>query len=293
MKFMICLMRVISFVLVTVIFGTAVGYGLDVDPWVSVGVIGVVSLIPSGILGESGVLGVLIGIHTGQVAYGGSIESPVARIMIDADSATALATVMAVKLTLNQATKRKTGNMIPEISFAVLADICGFIDAIFYEMTVEFRIIFSIPISLGGAYDLEGGSIGYVLSGCTAADTIKVYAIDDARRELDYLEIVPVSCPAGGVKVIDSVFGEFLFVDPTNLTRVKINYANGVGIEYLGEEVKEIARLVNPVHKVTNAGLLTAGYSDVSGINIRDAVTVDITLAALGLVYVVKHLLAG
>lgn len=293
MKFIVCFTRVAAFMLISVVFGTSIGYALGVNPVAVTGVISLTSLIPLNILGGQGVMGVLLGTYTGQVAYSGSIEQPCARILIDADSAAALANVTAVKMTLSQATKRKTGTLIPELSFAILADIAGFIDAVYYEMTATFRIIFSIPVSLGGAYDLEGGSLDYSLSGCTAADTIKMYAIDDAKRDLSYMEITPVSCNAGGVKTLDTSNVNFLFVDPANLTRIKISYVSGLSIEYLGEEIKELARLVNPVHKVTDAGLITAGYSGVAGINVIDAATVDITLTALGLVYVVKHLLAA
>jgi hypothetical protein len=219
------------------------------------------------------------------------VESPIARLLIDADSTTALATVTAVKLTVAQATKRRTGTLIPELTLAILADIAGFIDAIYYEMTAEFRIKISIPISLGGAYDLEGGNLMYTLSGCTAGDTIKVYGIDDAKRDLDYIEIVPVACLAGGVKVIDCTNVKFLFVDPTNVTRCKLNY-NGVGIEYVGEEIQEIARVVNPVHKVTNAGILTSGFGTLAGIIVADALSAEMNLTSAGTVYVVKHLIA-
>lgn len=291
MRAIVFLMRVVSAILVMFIFGSAISFGTGVDLWIPVSIIGVASFVPTGL--GANCLAVLVGTHIGAIAYTESIESPVARIMIDADSATALATVTAVKLTVSQSTKRKTGTLFPELSLAILADICGFIDAIYYEMTATFRIIFSIPISLGGAYDTEGGSLTYTLSNCTAGDTIKVYAIDDAKRELDYIEIIPVSCPAGGVKVVDVVQCPYFFMDPTNITRLKLNYRNGVSIEYLGEEIKEIARLVNPVHKLTDVGALTAGYSGIAGVNVIDATTVEVTAAALGLCYIVKHLEAA
>lgn len=291
MRTIVSLMRFVGAILVMFIFGSAISFGTGVDLWIPVSVLGVVTFVPTGL--GANCLAVLVGTHTGAIAYAESIESPVARIMIDADSTTALATVTAVKMSLTQSTKRKTGTLFPELSFAILADIAGFIDAIYYEMTATFRIIFSIPISLGGAYDTEGGSLSYVLSNCTAADMIKVYAIDDAKRELDYIEITPMSCPAGGSKTIDVTQCPFFFMDPTNITRLKINYRNSVSIEYLGEEIKEIARLVNPVHKVTDVGILTAGYSGIAGINITDASTVEVTATVLGLCYVVKHLLAA
>lgn len=291
MRTIVNLMRVVSFVLVSVLFGGAIGYGLGVNPVIPVSVLFVLGFIPLGI--DQNCLAVLLNTHTGATSYSGSIDSPIARLMIDADSISSLATVTSPKLTLSQSTKRKTGTLIPELTFAVLADICGFIDAVYYEMTATFRIIFSIPISLGGAYDPEGGSLSYTISGATAGDTIKVYSIDDAKRELDFVEITPVACLAGGVKQIDVRDVKFLFIDPTNITRIKFGYANGLSIEYVGAEISEICRIVNPVHKVTDVGVLTPGYGTLGGINVIDALTADVNLTVAGTVYVFKHLLAG
>lgn len=284
------LMRIISVVLLSVVLGFAVSYVTGVTPIIPIMAIVFIGTIP---LIPKGALGVLLGTHTGAVAYTGSIDSPVARLMIDADSTSALATVTAIKLTLSQATKRKQGTLIPELSLAILGDICAFIDAMYFEMTATFRIIFSIPISLGGAYDPEGGSMTYTLSNCTAADTIKVYAIDDAKRELDYIEIIPVACLAGGVKQLDVRDTKFLFVDPTNITRIKFTYATGLSIEYVGAEIQEICRIVNPIQKVTDVGVLTPGYGTLGGINVIDAVNAEVNLTAAGTVYMFKHLLAA
>jgi hypothetical protein len=289
-KFFLGTMRIVSLLILTLFVGGAIGYAVGISPIIPclvIGSFGFVNLIPAG------ALGVLVGTYTGGAAYSDSIDAPIARLMIDATSNTALATVTATKLTVTQATKRRQGTIIPEIALGVLAEICGFIDAVYYQMTATFRIIFSIPISLGGAYDPEGGSITYTLSNCTAADTIKVYNIDDAKRELDYIEIVPIACKAGGVTQLNVRDSKFLFTDPTNITRLKFTYASGLSIEYMGAEIAEIARIVNPVHKVTDAGLLTAGSDAIAGINVIDAVQADVTLTADGLVYMFKHLLAS
>jgi hypothetical protein len=283
-------MRVVSYMVVLMVLGTSIGYGLGINPIIPMGALGAVSFIPLGV--DQNCLCTLLGTHTGQVAYTGSIDSPIARLYIDADSATALGTVTAAKLSLSQATKKRTGTIIPELPFSVLADIAGYIDAIYYQYTATFRIKFSIPIGGGPAYDPEGGSLTYNLSNCTAADTIKVYCIDDARRGQSYIEIVPIACLAGGVKQIDCTYANWLFIDPSNLTRVKVNYAGGLSIEYVGEELDEIARLVNPVHKVTDAGILSAGTITNAGLNIQDAVSCEVNLTAAGTVYLVKQLLA-
>jgi hypothetical protein len=289
----VILMRVMSFILVSVVLGMAVSFGFGVSPILGVGIASGIVYVSSNIRLEAGSLAVLLGTHTGATTYSGSIEQPIARLLIDADSATALGTVTAPKLTLTQATRRKTGTMIPEMSFANLADICGIIDGIYYQMTATFRIIFSIPISLGGAYDLEGGNLTYSLSGCTAGDTITVSSIDDAKRELDYIEIIPVGFGAAGLKSMDAVFAKWFFIDPTNLTRIVVKYPNGLNVEYTGAEIMEINRVMNPCHKITDAGIITAGYGTLAGINVGDAVACDVTLAAAGTVYVLKNLLAG
>jgi hypothetical protein len=281
-------MRVVSFMLITLIFGSAVGYATGLDPFVASGVIGILSFVPLGIGND--VLCSLVGDHTGAVSYGGSVESPIARFHIKGTAA-AVATLLATKLTISQATKRKTGTMIPELTLSQLADIAGFIDAMILKSATTLE--FSLPISLGGAYDLEGGSLTYNLTDATAGDVVKIYAIDDAKRELDYIDIVPIGCTAGGVKSLDAIYGTFMFIDPTNLTRIKIIYANGLAIEYLGAEISEICRVVNPVHQVTDAGVLTSGYGTLGGINIVDATKVEVTLTAAGTVYMVKHMLAG
>jgi hypothetical protein len=289
----VVLMRLISFILVSIILGMGISFGMGVSPILGIGIGSGIVYVSSNIRLEAGSLAVLLGTHTGAATYSGSIEQPIARLLFDADSTTALSTVTACKLTLTQATKRKTGTLIPEMTFANLADICGIIDGIYYQMTATFRIIFSIPISLGGAYDPEGGNLTYSLSGCTAADTINVYSIDDAKRELDYIEIIPVGFGAAGLKSMDAVQAAWFFVDPTNLTRINVKYPNGLNIEYTGAEIMEINRVINPCHKITDAGIITAGYGTLAGINVRDAVGCDVTLAATGTVYVLKNLLAG
>jgi hypothetical protein len=237
-----------------------------------------------------GVLNTLVGTHTGSTSYSGTIESPVARILIFGDSATAVSTIDSVKLTLTQSTKRKTGTIIPDISLLTLGEIAAFIDGVIYEDATAFYKYFSIPISLGGAYDLEGGSFTYTLTGCTAGDTIKVYAVDDAKRELDYIDIVPVGVMANAVKVIDCLNGAFLFLTAAQITRIKINYPNGVSIEYVDEEIREIARCVNQVEKITLAGLAYTGFGTYCGVNVIDAVSVEVNMTTLGTVYLVKHM---
>lgn len=293
MKNIFSLMREVSYIVLTVIFAALISVATSIPSLIVVGVLMAVRYIPMPMLGQPGVLATLLGTHTGQTSYSGNIDQPIARLLIDADSTTSLATVTAAKLTLSQATKRKTGTMIPELTFAQLADIAGFIDAVYYQMTAEFRIKFSVPISLGGAYDLEGGSLTYNLSNCTAADTIKVYAIDDAKRELDYIEVIPVGTVANNNKNVDLTMGAYLFIDPTVLTRIKINYPGGISVEYVGEEIQEIARILNPVNKVTNAGLITPGYEALSGVIVRDAVSAEIQFSSATTFYVLKHLLAN
>lgn len=277
-------------IVVTLFLGGAIGYAFGINPVVPTLIAGVLSTVP---LIPSGALGVLLGTYTGGTSYTDSIDAPIARLLIEAKSNTALATVTGSKLTLSQATKRKQGTMIPEIALGILAEISGFIDAIYYELTATKEIRFSIPISLGGSYDPEGGSLTYTLSSCTAADTIKVYNIDDPKRELDYIEIVPVALQANGVKQLDVRDSKFLFCDPTQITRFKFTYVTGLVIEYVGAEIMEIARIVNPVQKATDAGLLTTGYLALVGINVIDAVQVEVTLNANGIVYMFKHLLAS
>lgn len=293
MRGSVVFMRGISFIVVSVMLGMAISYGFGVSPIAGIGVGAGIVYASSNIKIEAGSLAILLGTHTGATVYSGNIEQPIARLLIDADSISALATVTAPKLTLTQSTKRKTGTLIPEMTFANLADICGIVDGLYYQMTATFRIIFSIPISLGGAYDPEGGNLTYSLSGCTAGDTINVYSIDDAKRELDYIEITPVGFGAAGLKSMDAVMAAWFFVDPTNLTRINIKYPNGLNIEYVGAEIMEINRVLNPCHKITDAGIITAGYGTLAGINVKDAVSCDVTLAAAGTVYVLKNLLAG
>ncbi len=250
----------------------------------------------SPLLGAVGVAtAVLVGTHTGATQYSGSIESPIARLYINADGA-AMADINGAKLTVTQATKKRTGTMIPELTLSQLGDIAGFIDGIIDEDTTLFTKTFSIPISLGGAYDMEGGALTYSLTNCIATTTFLIYAIDDAKRENDYIDIVPIGCAAGGVKTLDAMYGTYLFVDPTNLTRLKLIYASGLAIEYLGAEIMEIAKVVNPVHSLsgaTAAKVLKPGYGTLSGVNIMDAVQMEVTLTAAGVVYMVKHLLAN
>jgi hypothetical protein len=283
------LMRVVSFLIVTMILGTGIGYATGINSFIPMAVIGGLSFIPLGI--DVNCLCTLLGTHTGAAAYTGSIDAPISRLYVDADSTSALATVTAAKLSLSQATPKRTGTIIPELSFAVLADICGFIDAVYFEYTATFRIKFSIPIGSGGAYNPEGGSLTYNISNATAADSIKVYAIDDARRVNNHIEIVPIATLAGGVKQIDCTYAQYLFLDPATCTRLKINYAGGLSIEYVGEEIDEIVRVVNPVHKVTDAGILKAGYVTVAGVNIRDAVSVEVNNSSAVTVYLVKQML--
>lgn len=286
------ILAVMTLVLTSVVMGTAIGFSMGINPWVPIAVIIGGSIVISKGMNLVGTLATLVGTHTGATSYSGSIESPTARLYIFGDSATAISTLNAVKLTLTQATKRKTGTLIPELTFDILADIAAYIDGVIYEDATAFYKKFSIPVSLGGSYDLEGGALSYTLTGATAGDTIKVYAIDDAKRELDYIEIVPLGCIAGSVKTIDAVNCAYFFADPTNVTRLKVTYANGTAIEYLGEEITEIARVMNPVHKGTLAGLFTMGFGTLAGMNIMDAVNLEVNLTANGTVYLVKHLSA-
>jgi hypothetical protein len=247
------------------------------------------SLVVGRYMDLKGVLNTLVGTHTGATSYAGSIESPIARLVVFGDSATAISTLNSVKLTLTQSTKRRTGTIIPELTLDILSEIAAFMDGVIYEDATAFTKYFSIPISLGGAYDLEGGSLTYTLSGCTAGDTIKVYACDDAKRELDYINIIPIGVLANAVKVVDCLNGAFLFLTASQITRVKVNYPNGVSIEYVDEEIKEIARCVNQVQKVTLAGLCYTGFGTLIGMNVIDAVSVEINMTTLGTVYLVKH----
>jgi hypothetical protein len=285
------LMRVFAVLIVALFFGGALGMALGVPMiYTSVGLLiaGSFPLIPAG------ALGVLLGSYTGATNYSGSIDSSIGRLMVDATSATALATVEGTKLTLSQATPRKSGTLIPEISFLILAEITAFLRGIFYQFTATFRIIFSFPISLaGGAYDPEGGSLSYHISGATAGDTIKVFSIDDPLKTLDYVEIVPVACLAGGVKQLDLRESKYIFVNPTNISRVKMVYPSGVSVEYVGDEVQEICRLLNPANKITDAGLITCGFGSVGGIEVSNAVSAEVTLTGNGVIYMVKHLLAS
>lgn len=270
---MIGIMRLLSMILVAFFVGSVVGFGADN------------MIVPA--LG-----GVLLGTHTGATSYTGSIDGPIARLLIFADSTTALSTVTGAKLTLTQSTPRKNDTMIPEMTLGNLADIAGYIDAIYYQLTAGFAIKFSIPISSGDCYDTEGGTITYTLSNCASADTIKVYSIDDPKRSFDYINIVPIACLAGSIKILDVASTAYAFVDPTNVTRVKVNYRNGISCEYVGEELMEIFRVLNPVNKVTDAFLLTPGYEVIGGINVIDAVSMEFNLASNGTVYLVKYLLS-
>jgi hypothetical protein len=288
MKGIISIVRIMSFIIISAVMGGVISALTGVSILPAAGVFAGLSLFPSHIIKDAGVLATLIGTHTGATSYSGTVEQPIARLLIDADSTTALATVTAAKLSVSIATPTKTSNIIPEMTFAQLADLAGFIDAVYYELTAQFQIKFSIPLSLGGALNLGGGSLQYNITSATAADTIKVFAIDDAKLENDYIEIVPVSCPANAVKIVDVVKAAYFFIDPTAVTKIKVNYATGRSPEYTGDEIQEIARVVNPVHKVTNAGVMTAGYGTLAGLNVIDATSIEVQASSLQVGYVLK-----
>lgn len=281
-------MRVLSFVLLTIIFGSSISYVTGFDPVAVISVIGFLSFVPLNI--PENCLAVLAGDHTGAVSYANTINVPVKRVLVFGTAA-AIATLLATKLTIAQATKKITGTICPEMTLSNMADIAGFIDALIWKSATVLK--FSIPISLIGAYDLEGGSLTYNLTNCTVGDVIKIYAIDDLKRSFDYMDITPIRCDAGGVKTIDCTNAKFAFVDPTNITRVKVSYPGSLGSrEWVGEEIAEICRVVNPVHSVTDAGVVVPGYGTLGGINLIDAETMDLTLTAAGTVFIYKHLLA-
>jgi hypothetical protein len=236
-----------------------------------------------------------VGVFTGATAYSGQISSPTSRVQFHIVGA-ADADVNGILVTLTQATKRKTGTILPAISVAVLKEICGFLGGVYLFDTTTHTCDFSFPLNLNGlAYDPEGGAITLTLGTCVATSTITVYAINAQNKGFNYTEVTPIASQAGGVKQVDLTGAVAMFMLAANITRVKLNYP-GCTVDYLQAELNEIARCANDFHSLEGATATPyafCGYHLWNGINVVAAVNAEVTLTADGFIYVVKNNVAA
>jgi hypothetical protein len=230
--------------------------------------------------------------HTGNAAgkYSGTIETGISRLMIMYSYAGGIAELDACKLSLSLASKNFNGTVIPELSIAQLADIAGTLDGVRFDDIAGTGVIFSIPVSLGGAFSNTEGVLSYAIQGANVGSVIELWAIDDLKKEEDFISITAVGTQAGVSKTVPVRDCIYCFLNPSDLTRVKLTYAGNKSIEYTTLELQEIARVTNPVQKVTEAGALTCGYDALMGINTVEAVEIELTMVNGNPVYLLKQI---
>lgn len=230
--------------------------------------------------------------HSGLAKYTGTIETSVARLLLIIKAAS-MAELVNVRFTAGLTSKKFTGTILPELSIDQLADVAGTIHGMSYCTTEAGKVVFrfSVPISFEGCYDNSDGIITYSLQGCDPATEYAIYTLEDPKMSSDFFTVTKVGTQVGSAKPINVIDCVYLFVDPSKLSRIKVSYANSKQIEYSPEEVTELARLTNEIQSVDKtSGNMTAGYNVYCGLNVVDAIEVEVTMTTADDILVLKHI---
>jgi hypothetical protein len=231
-----------------------------------------------------------IATFNGATSYSTQISSPMARLMFLATYTTNISELNAAKVTLTKSGISGGETILPELNFAQICDMAGSIDALVYVDATAKTVAVSLPISMGGSYFVNGNDWNLQLSGCTTTNTFKIFAIEDDSHESDYISVKQVGCLANAEKTYTTGSAVMLFINPTQITRIKLMYKNRT-VELTSEEVAELARVSNPVQRVTLAGALTAGYDVLAPLNIKGTEQIALTMNTNCNPLVLEHIL--
>jgi len=232
----------------------------------------------------------LIASLTGSTSYSLQITNPVARLMLTGTYVTNVSELNNTRFTLTKSGSNGAVTVWPELTFTELCDICGAIDALIYLDATAKKVFISFPISLGGTFFEDQNDFNLSISSAIAGNTWVINALEDNNIESDFVIVKKIGCLADSEKLHSTGLGVLMFVNPAQVTRVKLVYPNRT-VELTADEIRELSRVNNPVHQVTLAGALTAGFGTLAMLNIKGTMQVSLTMSANSTPIIVEHIL--